>query len=822
MSVELDWQQDLEDEGWPRRHDTGPPNKGPRRGRYALIAVVLLLAAGAAVLWMLNQRGLKAVKADVQEAVTYIHWTLQQDNPELTINTLDSISPRWVGQMRSEWPRLAAAALSAPPPSVEGVEMSGDIAEATVRWVDATSGLSYLTRRWYRLAGAQWLWTQQRAKDRDALQSEQLAHVTLSFHPDDKGLVATILPQLDEMIAGHCQQFGVSEQSCHFYIQWDTSDANGQPLLWQDMPLPPLAATTGDEMDAPIYLVNGRQADWQSAELRRRLQEYYPDRSFGAQSTVELLRPDALHDLPASLLGDPNDPLIVLSPALEGVDDSKNPHPRWLAFVDRQLTDLVMRKAEGYILGSADYVNAAWALHQALLTSFTGLPTTDQFATADNEAPPGAPPVEMPDLSGLGAALQNNPDDVALRQLAGLVSFLEKGWSGQQLASLPKRLGVAASLDLLLQEMLATDLESFTTSWREQEQAKPDSPLTGLVNTLVDLVKQEAAAWQAGRPMALELYTQEGRSWRLRNGPNDAFFGRPNYNDQMRVEVNDIGSVGKYVWVALTESDNLLTEHDLRFYFKDPTLGWLRHSPVESFWGNSRSVSSELTHWSYYEIDEAAVQAVVPLLENAYRKVVTDYSLPALPISVTIAADTMVMWDTDQWITDIEAPSPHSYVLLRTDDDATEALRRDVLTRLLVHIWQQKTDQLAAANMPTNGFAWQGLVSALFVEFEAFDIPTATILTNNEPAVLQAFRLGRLPEISVLIAEATPPSDSIEDRSRVLLGMYIFQQHGFQWLDSVINDGLATTLDRVMQEQGWTLDDLEADWREFLSERGNQ
>ncbi|MEZ4766898.1 MAG: hypothetical protein R2844_00525 [Caldilineales bacterium] len=100
MSVQLDWQQDLEDEGWPRRHDYGPPNKGPRIGRYVLIGAAVLLLAGAAVLWMLNQRGLNAVKADVQEAVTYIHWTLQQDDPQLTINTMDSAAPRWIEQAR--------------------------------------------------------------------------------------------------------------------------------------------------------------------------------------------------------------------------------------------------------------------------------------------------------------------------------------------------------------------------------------------------------------------------------------------------------------------------------------------------------------------------------------------------------------------------------------------------------------------------------------------------------------------------------------------------------------------------------------------------
>lgn len=820
MSVKLDWQQDLEDEGWPRRHDYGPPNKGPRLGRYALIAAVVLLAAGAAVLWMLNQRGLKAVEADVQETVTYIHWTLQQDDPELTINTLDGISPRWVEQARAEWPRLAAAAQNVPPPSVEDVTMNGDIAETTVRWTDAASGLTYLARRWFRLDGAQWLWTQPRATDSDDLQTEQLAHVTLSFHPDDGEIALTILPQLDDMIAGRCQQLGVSDQSCHFYIRWDVADSNGQPLLWQDMPLPPLAATTGDEMDAPIFLVNGRQADWQSAELRRRLQEYYPGRAFVAQSTVEMLRPDGVRGLPASLLGDPFHPLILPSPALEGIDDNGQPHPRWLAHADRLLTDLVMRKAAGYTLGSARYVNGTWALHQALLAIATGLPAANQLVTTDNEAPPGALPVEMPDLAGLGAALQSNPDEVALSQLAGLVHYLQAGWSTQQLDRLPQRLGIAASLDLLLQELLADDEESFTAGWREQELAQPDSPLAGLVDTLADLTRQEAAAWQIGRPMALELYSPEGRSWRVRHQQENEIFGVLRYDDgQWEVTVNDIGSTGQTVWVDLSESDGVLSERDLRFFTKDPTLGWLRAAPVQSYWGNSRSISSDLVSWSYYEIDETAVQAVAPQLEEAYRRVTENLGLPAPPISVTVAADTMVTWDPDQWVGAVDAPSPRKYISLKPDDDEADALRREVITRMIIHAWQQKVLQLNAANLPDNDRTWNTLVSAVIAEFEAFDIPTDTLLSQTELVVTRVLEQGRLPEISELVAQPVAPNSDIRAQSQTLLAMYIFERHGFQWLDSAMNDGLAATLDLIMQQAGWTLDDLEADWREWLAER---
>ena len=823
MAVQLDWQQDLEDESWPRRHDYGPPNKGPRVGRYVLIAVVVLLAAGAAVLWAMNQRGLKAVKADVQEAVTYIHWTLQQDDPELFINTLDGISPRWVAQGRTEWQRLSDAAQDVPAPAVESVSMDGNIAETTVRWTDATTGSSYLARRWFRLVGTQWLWTAPPEQDPNDLQTEELRHVTLAFHPDDREIMPSLLPQLDEMVANRCQQFGVSEERCHVYLQWDVTDAEGQPLVWRDMPLPPLAATTGDEMDAPVYLLNGRQADWQSAELRRRLQQFYPGKSFVVQSTVSMLRPVGARDLPASLLGDPFHPLLLPTPALEGVAAGGQPHPRWLTHVDRLLADLVLRKAERYTLGSADYVDATWALHQALLAMATGLPTPSQLAPDGAAASDSSLPVEMPDLTGLGAALHYEPDDLAVQQLANLVQYLQNHWSSEELAGLPQLMGTAANLNLLLNEGLGIDRQGFNTAWRQEELAQPDSPLAALVDTLQELSRKEAAAAQIGRPMAMELYSSKGRTWRAQHPQPNELFGSLHYDENYRAAVDDIGSIGPYVWAKLTESDGELAARDLRFYVKDATEGWRRNNPEQSFWGNERSITSDLVNWTYYALDEAAVQTVAPQLEDAYQKVTADFGLPTVPISVVVEADTMGTWDFDRWQADIDLPSPQSFIMLSPDDDEVDALRRDVIARMVIKLWQQKDAVInAATDLPDKSGAQNILVSAVLAELETLDIPTEQLLKGTDQVVTRILEQRRLPEISELVASPQTPNDDVRSQSQILLAMYIFQRHGFAWLDSAVNDGLAATLDRIMQEQGWTLADLEADWRAYLAERSNQ
>ena len=217
------------------------------------------------------------------------------------------------------------------------------------------------------------------------------------------------------------------------------------------------------------------------------------------------------------------------------------------------------------------------------------------------------------------------------------------------------------------------------------------------------------------------------------------------------------------------------------------------------------------------------MQTVVPLLDDAYRQVTDDFDLPADPIGVTIEADTMGTWDFDRWLADIDAPSPRSYVMLSPDDDEADALRRDVIVRMIITMWQRKALQLGSvADLPDNNQAQNILVSATLAELETFDIPSDLLLSGTEQVVTRILEQGRLPEISELVAPQQQPTDDIHAQSQIFLAMYVFQRHGFEWLDSALNDGLATTLDLIMQQEDWTLADLEAHWRAYLAERGDQ
>lgn len=823
MSVQLDWQQDLEEEGWPQRQESGPPaGKGSRLSRYILIGAVVLLVAGAAVVWVMNQRGERALRADVQEAAAHIHWTLQQNDPNLFVEALDNTSARWIELGRSEWPRLAAAALEAPAPTVETVSMNDNIAAAAVRWTDATVGHTYRARRWYRLDGANWRWTQPRPSGDADFDREQSAHVTLEFQREDGEIAPLVLPLLDDLIANRCQEFGVSDERCHFYLRWDVVDGDGLPLTWQDMPLPPLGSTQADKMDPPVFLANGREADWRSASLRRRLQGFYQGRVYVAQSSLTPLRPADDSRLPTSLPGDPSTPLVLPSPALEGIDENGQPHPRWLAHADRVLTDLVLRKAEGYVLGLANTINAAWALHQALLAMATDLPVAGQLPSEENVSPPSDAPLELPDLDSLGAALQRNPDDVALRQLAGLVRFLQSRWPAQQLTGLLHSMGSAGTVDQLLQGALAISSQDFDAAWRQQEMAEAGSVMSGLTTHLEEMARQEAEAWQDNRESAsaaMGFYTERGRIWRSRRLPTDALFGNVGYGDQWQIEVNAVGAIGPAIWVELTESDGTLAARDLRFYVKDPAAGWLRDQPAREFWGNPRSQVGELARWNYFEVDEEAVAAVIPLFDAAYRQAAADFGFEATPITITVDADVELPLESTRPWNEIVASSPRSYVLLNADDDATGALRRAILVRMVLNLWMRRASQMEGDLISDRAPGLLVLGSAALAELEQLYLPTERLLVDFEPEALAALANGQLPEISEISVQPGQPG-SLALRVQPLLVMYLFQRHGFGLLDSTLNAGLAATLEQVMEEQGWTQAELEADWREYLAARG--
>lgn len=514
MTVHLDWQQDLEEDGWPRRQHDIPPRRSPPQLRWLVLVVVAVIVGCAIAFWQLSSTGLRSAKNDLQEAVTYSHWTLQQSNQSLFQDTLDPTAPSWQNALLEDWDTLQASAQGVDPPLVESLQLQGDMAEAFVRWQDGVTGQSYLSRRWFRLVNGQWHWTRPHDQAWGSRRTETQPHVTLHFSTGEGEIVSPVLTELDSFVAAQCDRYHVKGDDCHLHVAWELLDIEGRPLAWRDLALPPLAAATADEMDGSLYIMGASHTDWGSPLIRRRLSSFYPGQSYVAQSQLDILRPADFARLPSALPGEASAPIQLPSPWLLGLNNGQ-PHPRWQAHSQRLLADAILRRAEGTVIGSARFSNAVWALHQALLALDHGLPALDRLAEPGAAAPSKVSPGEIPDLSSLGAALQSRPNDLALRQLEDLLAFLQAHWEVEELLNLASAIGAHAYTGPLLEEALGVDEDTFLAQWRSEQLRRAASPLANLVTLLEQHMREEAEAWSLGNEaQALESYTPTGQAWR--------------------------------------------------------------------------------------------------------------------------------------------------------------------------------------------------------------------------------------------------------------------------------------------------------------------
>jgi hypothetical protein len=426
-------------------------------------------------LWQLSNSGLRSAKDDLQEAISHSHWTLQQSNQVLFQRTLDPTAPSWQNALLNDWDALLASAQGVEPPTVESLQLQGDIAEAIVRWKDASTGQSYLSRRWFRLLNGQWRWTRPRDQAWGSRQTEARPNVTLHFYTGEGEIVGPILDELDALIATRCDRYRVAEDDCHLHVAWELLDPEGRPLAWRDLTLPPLATATADQMDGSLYMMGLSDPDWRSRPVHLRVRSFYPGQSYVAQSKLDIVRPADLTGLPSALPGEAGAPIQLPSPWLAGLNNGQT-HPRWQAHSQRVLADAILRRAQGPVIGSARFVNAAWALHQALLALDHGVPTLSRLAEPGAPTLNGVNPREIPDLSSLGAVLQSQPDDLALRQLEDLVAFLQAHWEDEELLDLASGMGVHAFTGPLLEDTLGIDEGSFLAQWQSEQPERTDSP----------------------------------------------------------------------------------------------------------------------------------------------------------------------------------------------------------------------------------------------------------------------------------------------------------------------------------------------------------
>lgn len=819
MGVQFEWQQDLDDDGWSRRQEGKSPDRRLRKtARWLLLVLLLATAAGSLALWRLNRAGLEAAKADVQEAVQLGHWALQQGNQDVFRRSLDPLDTAWQARVLGDWPALTAAAQGAEAPTVETARLLGDTAEATLRWRDAGAGQSYLARRWFRLVDSGWRWARPRPDTWGDKQRQERPHLTLTLAAGEGAIAAPILDTLDGFAAALCQRYGVGDNACRFHVSWELLADDGLPPELRDLELPSLASVTADELDGPLYLMGAVSATWRSYELRQRLRRFTSGDSFLATWRLETLRPPGNDKLPDALPGEPDRPIILPSPWLLGIDEAGRAHPLWQAHAERLLADAVLRRAEGVVLGNAKHVNAAWALHQALLAGEAGPPVLESLAPAGPAAPHPMTPLQVPDLSSLGAALQSSPDELALAQLADLVRYLRERWSAEQLAALPRGLGRSAFTSRWISATLGIDQAAFLADWRAEQLAQPGSPLAGLAEALVEQARRDVQLRRGDQATYLRLYASAARSWRF-GRDTSLLYGSLSFDAAWGAKIKAIGAIEDIVWADMEEWNGQQRWADLRFFRQDPAQGWLREAPDARFWGAERTLTTDRVRWRYRQADEASVLAVAPLVDGYVHQLAVDFALPAQPLTVTVLADTLSRSDAEP-ANSLEVPSPRAYRLDLSNGSASEALRQNVALQLVVQHMLRKAQALGAGQaLVESGPIWPVLLAAVRSELRQLDTPSEELFRGQYDSLARAVAAGQAPAARQILAADPGDDESPESRASALLAGYVLDVHGWQLFDSLLADGLQTTLEAAMATRHWSWDELELDWQRYLQQQ---
>jgi len=90
--------------------------------------------------------------------------------------------------------------------------------------------------------------------------------------------------------------------------------------------------------------------------------------------------------------------------------------------------------------------------------------------------------------------------------------------------------------------------------------------------------------------------------------------------------------------LLITDPDFPLPSRVVRFY-RDDGAGWLRTTPVSSFWGPAETWEGEHFLFRYYQRDRAAVLAAGPRMEAVYLQMRRELGLAILPVRRVVVVD---------------------------------------------------------------------------------------------------------------------------------------------------------------------------------------
>ena len=148
---------------------------------------------------------------------------------------------------------------------------------------------------------------------------------------------------------------------------------------------------------------------------------------------------------------------------------------------------------------------------------------------------------------------------------------------------------------------------------------------------------------------------------------------------------------------------------ETRFYHSDPNSGWLRTSPVATFWGSHRTVETAYFRIHFRQKDARIVEETAVRLDTIYTHLRVDVGLPPAGERLTIEVSPVPLYQlgylkfTENWLV---VPSP---LLLQVPSELSDdvILTQSIVSPLVDHVLSEAQQQ--AATRP----AWNLMVSGL-------------------------------------------------------------------------------------------------------------
>ena len=178
----------------------GPPHRRRRLRRWLLFASLAVLIVGGGV-FAQAQRGLRAVRADIQRLVDQEILALQTGQCESFMELLDSRYAPWLRYHRQYFERESAwyAARPTVRAHVESVSLGSDVAVARIRLRDGHGAQSEPAHWFFRRVKGQWRHAPPTSEFLGPAANLETPHLTLIAQERDREAAARLAPELEEL-----------------------------------------------------------------------------------------------------------------------------------------------------------------------------------------------------------------------------------------------------------------------------------------------------------------------------------------------------------------------------------------------------------------------------------------------------------------------------------------------------------------------------------------------------------------------------------------------------------------------------------------------